>query len=94
MNPPLAIVAPYTLNITVKGSDEQMVPACWKWKFDELWETLSMAEDERLWYKTKASLGERIIDDEASYKTWVAWAREKKSVHVTRETGEIVEEDE
>ena len=91
MNPTLIILAPYTLKVIVEGSDEQVVSACWKWTFDELWETLSMAEDERLWYKLNARLGDNFIDDAASYGIWAAWAKGRKSVQVTRETGEIVE---
>ena len=67
-----------------------MIKINWEWKFDDLWNTLDMKENERLWYKVNKT--KKILSDEMKYESFVRRMRKKSTVNVTCKKREIREE--
>ena len=73
-----------------KDDELIMIKINWEWKFDDLWNTLDMKENERLWYKVNKT--KKILSDEMKYENFVRRIRKKSTVNVTCKKREIREE--
>ncbi len=73
-----------------KDDELIMIKINWEWKFDDLWNTLDMKENERLWYKVNKT--KKILSDEMKYESFVRRMRKKSTVNVTCKKREIREE--
>jgi len=81
----------YKFMIERQKDDELiMIKINWEWKFDDLWNTLDMKENERLWYKVNKT--KKILSDEMKYESFVRRMRKKSTVNVTCKKREIREE--
>ncbi len=81
----------YEFMIERQKDDELiMIKINWEWKFDDLWNTLDMKENERLWYKVNKT--KKILSDEMKYENFVRRIRKKSTVNVTCKKREIREE--
>jgi len=81
----------YEFMIERQKDDELiMIKINWEWKFDDLWNTLDMKENERLWYKVNKT--KKILSDEMKYESFVRRMRKKSTVNVTCKKREIREE--